>query len=1023
MKRLLYILLTTIMPLLGAQAQYAFQCDFETDSLRQLWTLNPGANATLISRAENKWIIGGDDANHTDGGHHGITVSADEKSAIYTNKKACLMLAHCPITLEPSDYTITFDWVGNTNSASGEGLYVAIIPESDSSVKLNSGASTLYDWAKPGSTYSIVNTALGSATSWKQFTGEYHAPTDQKSNKYKLVLIWFQSGTGNAEPPSICVDNINIIDNNYKCNAPTDIETKITATGLQLTWKGKADWYDIKLYDQEKDKWKNVNGIVLRQYTLEGISEGVQNIYIRAHCGDMTSEYIFVQPFYFEKGRRCIDYMALDDQKYTKCFKGVHTEPHNYIQQKLTYGDILHGSEYREDDVFSLHYLNDERDPYTENRLLTKPRDAAASVRLGRYNNSFSAYTESKYVVPEGDKAILMLRYALVLQNPHPPEEMANPTFTLQILADGKKLEYRCGEAEFMAGNTDFDESWHEALGGAVYWKDWTDVAINLREYVGQTITVRLTVTGCAYGAHGGYAYYTLECENGALTGMNCGDIPTTHFTAPSGFNYHWYLAEEPDKVLPNNDKQVFEVDPMDTLLYNVDIISKTNEHCYYTLDATAVPRIPVPEATFARNEENVCENIVSFHQTSHIKYKNQITEREWHTDLPVDYLVWDFGDGSDPLETMAENVAHNFPREGGKYKVTLSASISGNLCVVPLEMNVELPDVSVKAVTIHADVCEGDAYEYNNVYYFNTYVDTLYYTSGKGCDSVVYMDIQFHPKHFEISDSICEGTIYHLGDQQLTASGDYRYKGTSIYGCDSIVDLHLKVIPILKVQFDDTLYICSDGNRILDIPYEVLQGTLEGITVRFDSVAQAAGLDSAYYFVAGEYVEIRIPSSVEPCRLNAVIDYGSPTCDVPNKSIIVEVRYGASYLYQQEGLLSVKNEEYNGGLRFSSYQWYHNGNPLIGHDEPYLAVQNGKEGDEYYVVLTGEDGQAIATCPIKYDLMAIGDIYGDAIYPCTAYTLLGEKVAQLKTKEELRTLPHGVYILTNGHETGKIVR
>ena len=58
------------------------------------------------------------------------------------------------------------------------------------------------------------------------------------------------------------------------------------------------------------------------------------------------------------------------------------------------------------------------------------------------------------------------------------------------------------------------------------------------------------------------------------MSDLNCGeDNPTTEFHAPDGFNYRWYKADEPSKTL--SEEQNFTIQPLDTNLYEVDVISR----------------------------------------------------------------------------------------------------------------------------------------------------------------------------------------------------------------------------------------------------------------------------------------------------------------------------------------------------------------------------------------------------------------------------------------------------------------
>ena len=101
---------------------------------------------------------------------------------------------------------------------------------------------------------------------------------------------------------------------------------------------------------------------------------------------------------------------------------------------------------------------------------------------------------------------------------------------------------------------------------------------------------IEVSTYDCSLGAHYGYAYFVLGCNSGEIEGIACGGDPTTHFEAPDGFNYSWYLPTDPSNIL--GTEQIFNVDPMDTLTYFCDVISKAEgkEMCYYTLQASAIP-------------------------------------------------------------------------------------------------------------------------------------------------------------------------------------------------------------------------------------------------------------------------------------------------------------------------------------------------------------------------------------------------------------------------------------------------
>lgn len=65
------------------------------------------------------------------------------------------------------------------------------------------------------------------------------------------------------------------------------------------------------------------------------------------------------------------------------------------------------------------------------------------------------------------------------------------------------------------------------------------------------------------------------------------------------------------------------------------------------------------------------------------------------------------------------------------------------------------------------------------------------------GCDSLISLTLFVPQREFEVSDAICEGQEYQLGDTTLTTSGTYTRTLTGArFGCDSVVTLTLEVLP-----------------------------------------------------------------------------------------------------------------------------------------------------------------------------------------------------------------------------------
>ncbi|MBO7541299.1 MAG: gliding motility-associated C-terminal domain-containing protein, partial [Bacteroidales bacterium] len=122
----------------------------------------------------------------------------------------------------------------------------------------------------------------------------------------------------------------------------------------------------------------------------------------------------------------------------------------------------------------------------------------------------------------------------------------------------------------------------------------------------------------------------------------------------------------------------------------------------------------------------------------------------------------------------------------------------------------------------------------YTNVYYYHDSVYTrngvyrhLLQREGTGCDSMVELHLWFCDSILtKVYDTICNDSTYLFGNNILTRSGIYYRVVPSHLNCDSIIELHLKVVDYPRVEIVDsggycingyaTLRVVTDGNRIV---------------------------------------------------------------------------------------------------------------------------------------------------------------------------------------------------------------
>ena len=126
-------------------------------------------------------------------------------------------------------------------------------------------------------------------------------------------------------------------------------------------------------------------------------------------------------------------------------------------------------------------------------------------------------------------------------------------------------------------------------------------------------------------------------------------------------------------------------------------------------------------------------------------------------------------------------------------YTATL-ASIDGCDSLVTLHLTV-LPEVPITEE--YATICHGDTYTWHATTYnaSGDYTTTL--LDANGCDSLITLHLTVLPEVpiTHLYDTICNGYTYTWQGTTYNASGDYTTTLLDSNGCDSIVTLHLHVL------------------------------------------------------------------------------------------------------------------------------------------------------------------------------------------------------------------------------------
>lgn len=939
-KFLLLFALLTMSSVIWSQSSFIYQCDFEDPTEHANWQLNVGNNGP---KCANKWYFGKTGSN---GGDYGMFVSKDGISNDYA-ASALSVVSYRTLKLDSGRYEFSFDWraAGWKDSISDiDGLYVCWVPDS---IKTNSLANaSMPSFVEKYALDFGRGKIKMSQSSWNTVVDTIVSD----GTPHKIVFVW-RNGVNGTYPPAACIDNILIMPVGY-CYKPYDLELVVNDVDVTFSWSGEAEGYDVRCYNARTKKWKEYQNVKDTFVVIEGVEEGICTYYVRSRCEGISGTWVSISQFIYYPGARCIDYMTLTEEN---CFTG--TNPNNTDgtgSNIFTAGKVDKGYQSIES-RHTIHYDIDERDANTGYLLRTVPEGEPASVRLGNWNTGGERERiEYRYTVDAASSAVLILKYAVVLQDPD-HNEMLQPKFELEILKNGKPIdENGCGEAKFTAGANTSGEGWHKFDTG--WWKEWTMVSINLREHDGEEVLVRLTTSDCAESGHFGYAYFTLDCSDGQIKSSACGDVENDTLNGPEGFDYRWYKKSESNKTL--SEEQTFVISTRDTAVYCLDVIQPTNNKCYYTLETSGLQRYPKADGEYRAYVEE-CMNKVAFTNKSYVQQSNNTQSDDCD-------VMWYFGDGS---TSSNANPIHVYPATGGRFTAILRASIGDGKCEEIKTFDFVLPNVTDMRDTINATICPGDNYKLGDNFYVASgiYADTL--PTMYGCDSITVLCLDVLTATM-IYDTICSYDVYEFDGRQISETGQYTIQ--SSLGCDSVI-LDLFVNESLILDIDTVFSVCATDPNIV-IPFVETSGKLLEFDIQFLDEAldtlSVSGLTPNNSAMVVPFV-----SGIKPNRYKARLSFGELACGAEDMDILLDVYYPDSVIAQRwNDVLAVRNDSVNGGYLFTAYQWYKNNEPISGATSSILYEEDGLDFEaEYSVLLTREENgvsvkeMVCAVVPTKY--------------------------------------------------------
>ncbi|GEM_PF-2480221 len=253
------------------------------------------------------------------------------------------------------------------------------------------------------------------------------------------------------------------------------------------------------------------------------------------------------------------------------------------------------------------------------------------------------------------------------------------------------------------------------------------------------------------------------------------------------------------------------------------------------------------------------------------------------------------------------------------------------------------------------------------------------------GCDSTVTFTLRVQRATTRnSSDEVCDNTLPYVWttyrEQYLESGGKYSDTLRTARGCDSIIynltlTVYTDVVQGTAVMTNQTL--CPEQDQ-LQVQFTFSAGHPETYSLVFDERATQQRFETIEGTVVTGTTTINVPMPYDAMQPNSY-----PRADDYTASLVVtdrcdkqtvyplsfRVLYPSSIILQKwNDVLAVLGEKANGGLTFSSIQWYHNGSPIESegeHNSYIYEYPNLAFGTPYWVELTrADDGKTFVTCP-----------------------------------------------------------
>jgi gliding motility-associated-like protein len=379
------------------------------------------------------------------------------------------------------------------------------------------------------------------------------------------------------------------------------------------------------------------------------------------------------------------------------------------------------------------------------------------SVRIGNVTMGSKFDRLQKSFVVNADNTLFQYKFAIILQDDNNHQTHQKPGFNVKLINDSG-IEVGCSYYDIQLVPQTVVDGFKKQ--GDIQYRNWTTVAMDLRNYVGQRLTVEVNVHGCTRMRHFGYAYFDASCAKSEVDMVS--SCPDSNgyltFKAPEGFEkYLWSngATTNTTKIQASiGDKVSVKMTPFNALNANCDL---NLEHIVQT---------------------KIAQSYIS----------KTICEGESYTFFGRTYNT--SGVYSETIKQMNS---------------TCDSIVTLNLRVLPLLTE----NRQIK-------ICEGEKYRTKRAEYSTTGTFTERVTGNVSCDSLITLDLKINPiARYSFSETICEGKSLKVGNMVYNTTGNYTTTIKRTNQCDSIVSTALTVQPRFQVSIPNDRVLIEKGENV----------------------------------------------------------------------------------------------------------------------------------------------------------------------------------------------------------------